>query len=77
MTMRMIFLGRVSPIAKVDTLDVQLAKFLPSCCFGDEQGQQSILDISMTPVLPLEARYGGDVAGPKRTCRANNEEDDH
>ena len=60
------------PVAKVDTLDIHLAKLLARSG-RDEQCQQCVLDISMTPVLPLDFTQARNVASTKSVGGAGPE----
>lgn len=64
------------PIAKVDPLHVHLAKLLARTG-RDEQCQKGVLDISMTPILPLDLAQAGDVAGTKGCCGTSPDDEQH
>lgn len=50
------------PIAKVDALDVHLGEFLAVASATHQEGEQSVFNVSMAPILALDLGRGGDVA---------------
>lgn len=61
------------PIAEIHALNVHLAELLPGMA-AYEQGEQGVLDVSMAPILPLDAGSGCNVAGAKCVGWANPED---
>lgn len=64
------------PVTEIDTLDIQLAELASAGDPGQEESQQSIFNISMTPVLALDLGERGNVSGTKSIGLAGDGEDD-
>ena len=54
------------PVAKVNSLHVQLAEFLASCSTGHKDVEQGVLDVSMAPIRTLDAGDGRCNLGQSR-----------
>lgn len=65
------------PIAKVDALDVHLGELLVAGSAAHQQGEQSVFDVAMAPVLALDLGRRGDVAGAESMARAREEDKQH
>ena len=65
------------PVPKVNPLDVHLAELLAtSAGASDEQGQEGVLDVSMSPVLTFDLGDGGDVPGAEGVCGSGQEDEE-
>ena len=52
------------PVAKVDTLDIELGELLVTADnAGSQKSKEGVLDITMTPVLALDLARASNVAG--------------
>lgn len=64
------------PVAKVDALDVHFAELLARLA-ADEQREQRVLDVTVTPVLAFNGAQAGDVACSERRRGAGPEYKQH
>ena len=62
------------PVAKIDTLDVELGELLVAADdAGGEEGEESVFDIAMTPVLALDLASTSNVTGTESVGRTGEE----
>lgn len=64
------------PVSEIDTFDIQLAELASAGDTGQEESQQSIFNISVTPVLALDLGERGNISGTKSIGLAGDGEDD-
>ena len=62
------------PVAKIDTLDIELGEFLVTADdTGGQESKESVFNIAMAPVLTLDLTRTGNVTSSESVSRTSEE----